>query len=173
MKADQKTKHVQDVPAENVVQVRKPFRLEAEDKRRFIRLVISTPMTLKKIRDTGGNYWPEGDWHVINGEILNISAGGVLVELDQAVNEGDVVSMHFTIQEVEGLDNVLGLIKRVDIDPEGCLAGIEFISREQLADHFSQPELELLSDGYINFDDSVRRVLNRYVRVSAANPATE
>ena len=173
MKANQKTKHVQDVSVDTVVQVRKPFRIEAEDKRRFIRLVISSPMTLKKIRDTGGNYWPEGDWHVINGTILNISAGGVLVELDQAVNEGDVVSMHFTIQDVEGLDNVLGLIKRADIDPEGCLAGIEFISREQLADHFSQPELELLSDGYINFDDSIRRVLNRYVHVTAANAATE
>jgi len=164
MKADQKTKHVQDLPAEaGMVQVRKPFRIEAEDKRRFIRLVISSPMSLQKIRDTGGNYWPEGDWHIINGMILNISAGGVLVELDQAVDEGDVVSMHFTIQDVEGLENVLGMIKRVEIDPEGCLAGIEFISREQLVDHFTQAEMDLLSDGYTNFDDSIRQVLNRYV----------
>jgi hypothetical protein len=120
-------------------------------------------MSLKKIRDTVGNYWPEGDWHVINGQILNISAGGVLVELDQAVDEGDIVSMNFTIQDVEGLDNVLGLIKRVDIDPEGTLAGIEFITRERLVDHFTQAEMDLLADGYTNFDDSIRHVLNRYV----------
>jgi hypothetical protein len=127
-------------------------------------------MSLKKIRDTAGNYWPEGDWHIIHGTILNISGGGVLVELDQAVDEGDVVSMHFTLQDVEGLDNVLGLIKRVDIEPEGCLVGIEFITREQLIDHFSQAELDLLGEGYTNFDDSIRQLLNRYV-YSAAEAA--
>jgi hypothetical protein len=174
MKADQNAKYVKDVAAEaGMVSVRKPFRIEAEDKRRFIRLVISSPMSMKKIRDTAGNYWPEGDWHVIHGMILNISAGGVLVELDQAVEEGDVVSMQFTIQEVEGLDNVLGLTKRVDIDPEGCLAGIEFITREQLSDHFSQGEMELLSETYTNFDDSVRQVLNRYAYTATGKPETE
>ena len=60
------------------------------------------------------------------------------------------------------------MIKRVDIDPEGCLAGIEFISREQLVDHFTQAEMDLLGENYTNFDDSIRQVLNRYVYTAAA-----
>ena len=167
MKVDQKSKYVKDIPAEpGQVRARKPFRIEAEDQRRFIRLVISSPMSMKKIRDTAGNYWPEGDWHVIHGMILNISAGGLLVELDQAIDQGDVVAMHFTIQEVEGLDNVLGLVKRVDIQPDCSLAGIEFITREQLSDYFSHSEMDLLGQDCTSFDDSIRRVLNKYIRRS-------
>jgi len=164
MKTDKKTRHVKDTGAnKSVVCARRPFKVSQEDKRRFIRLEISSPMSLRKLKDREGQYRSHEDWQVIHGMILNISASGVLVDLDQAVDEGDVVSMHFTLQEVEGLDNVLGLVKRIDIDAEGCLAGIEFISREWLTDHFSQAELELLGDEHTNFDSSVCEVLNRYV----------
>jgi len=164
MKTDKKTRHVKDTGADkSVVCARRPFKVSQEDKRRFIRLEISSPMSLRKLKDREGQYRSHEDWQVIHGMILNISASGVLVDLDQAVDEGDVVSMHFTLQEVEGLDNVLGLVKRIDIDAEGCLAGIEFISREWLTDHFSQAELELLGDEHTNFDRSVREVLSRYI----------
>jgi hypothetical protein len=164
MKTSDKTKHIHDVEAESTgVRARRPFKVEDQEQRRFIRLEISSPMSLQKIKDGVGNYWPQGDWHVINGMILNISAGGILVDLDQAVDEGDVVSMNFTLQEVEGIDNVLGLVKRADIEPEGCVAGIEFISREVLLDYFSQAEMDLLAETHTNFDNSVREVLNRYI----------
>ena len=164
MKTNEKARHVQDVTAEEgMIKARRPFKVTREDHRRFIRLEISSPMSLKKLKDVEGNYWPQGDWHVINGMILNISAGGVLVDLDQAVDAGDVVSMHFTIQDVEGLENVLGLVKRSDCEPEGCLAGIEFITRERLMDQFSQAELELLGEGHSHFSTSVSQVLERYV----------
>lgn len=164
MKTDKKTRHVKDIDTEfEVIKARRPFKIVKEEKRRFIRLEIATPMSLKKIKDRDGHYWAQGDWHIIHGLVLNISAGGVLVDLDQAVEEGDVVTMHFTLQEVEELDNVLGLVKRADIDSEGCLAGIEFVSRENLADCFSSAELELLGDEHTNFNTSVRQVLDRYV----------
>ncbi len=164
MKTDRKTKHIKEVTTDSVTYAaRRPFKVCQEEKRRFIRLEIASPMSLKRIKDREGHYWAEGDWQMIQGLILNISAGGVLVDLDQAIEEGDVVSMHFTMQEVEGLENVLGLVKRVDIDTDGCMAGIEFVSREHLADHFSQAEMDLLGTEFTNFDASVRQVLNRYV----------
>ncbi|MFZ5979242.1 MAG: PilZ domain-containing protein [Candidatus Zixiibacteriota bacterium] len=164
MKKDEKVKYVKDVATgENDLAVRKPFRMNRENQRRFIRLEISSPMTLKKIKDAAGNFWPEGDWHVINGMILNISAGGVLVEVDQPLLEGDVVSMYFTLQDVECLDNVLGLVKRVDGEDGFFLAGVEFITREYLTDLFSRGEMDLLPENLTNFDESVRTVLNKYV----------
>ena len=164
MKTDRKTRHVKEIATDKgTLRARRPFKVSQEEKRRFIRLEISTPMSLHKIKDREGQYWTHGDWQAIHGVILNISAGGVLVDLDQALEEGDVVSMHFTLQDVEGLDNVLGLVKRMDIDTEGCVAGIEFISREYLIDHLSQAELELLGSEYTNFDHSIRQVLDRYV----------
>ena len=164
MKTNEKTRHVQDVVAEDdVIKARRPFKVAQEDRRRFIRLEISSPMSLKKLKDVEGNYWLQGDWHVINGQILNISAGGVLVDLDQAVDAGDVVSMHFTLQETEALDNVLGLVKRSDCEPDGCLAGIEFTSCERLMDQFSEAELDLLGEHHEHFSTSVRQVLEKYV----------
>jgi hypothetical protein len=163
MKDTKEPTFVSDVSTDNGIAVRKPFRLSKENQRRFIRLEISSPMSLQKIRDAEGGFWPEGDWHVIHGIILNISAGGVLVELEQAVDSGDVVSMRFTLQDVEELPHVLGLVKRADTDETGCLAGIEFITREYLKDHFSNGEVDLLRDMHTNFDESVRQVLNKYV----------
>jgi molybdopterin converting factor small subunit len=170
MKVNKKTRHVRDVDAEQkTIRARRPFKVHKDEKRRFIRLEIATPMSLRKIKGREGQYWAQGDWYVIHGQILNVSVGGVLVDLDQALEEGDVVSMHFTLQETEKLDNVLGLVKRVDIDAEGCLVGIEFVSRENLVDQLSQAEMELLGDEYTNFNSSVRQVLNRYVSRETAN----
>jgi hypothetical protein len=163
MNSTQRTKFVREVDTEtDELTVKKPFKVERDEKRRFIRLEISSPMSMKRIKDTTGGYWPQGENRVIEGTILNISAGGVLVDLQEMVEEGDVVAMHFTLQEVETLDDVLGLVKRVDPDAEAVTAGIQFITRDYLSDLFSQAEMDLLPKRYGNFDDSVRQVLNRY-----------
>jgi len=71
--------------------------------------------------------------------------------------------MRFILQDVEKLDNVLGLVKRVDPDGEGCLVGIEFISRENLKDMLSQAEIDLLSENISGFEATVQQVLGRYL----------
>ena len=164
MSDSQKVRYIQDVDAGPIELVaRKPFKVETQDSRRFVRIEISSPMSLRKIKDAGGNFEPDGDWHTLHGLILNISAGGVLVEVDQPLFEGDVVSMHFTLQEVESIDNILGLVKRSDQDEGTFLAGIQFITREYLEDLFSQAEMDLLPDSLTNFNEGIREVLNKYV----------
>jgi len=164
MKTSSKAKFVKDVESRAAAsQVRKPFKVQEENRRRFIRLEIAAPMSLRKIKDRQSHFWPDGDKHVINGLILNISGGGLLVELDHAVTEGDLVAMQFTLQGVETLANVLGLVKRADSDSGTYLAGIEFLSRSQLTDLMSRAEIELLGDNCSNFNDCVRRVLGKYV----------
>lgn len=167
MKTTKDPTFVNDIPTTESVRVRKPFKVSHENQRRFVRIKISAPMSLQKIKDTDGGFWPEGEWHVANGTVLNISAGGVLVDLDQAVTTGDIVVMQFTLQEVEPLEHILGRVKRADRDESGCLAGIEFISREYLQDHFSEAEIELMGGRPTSFDESVRAALNRYVRNGA------
>jgi len=171
MKVSRNMKFVQDVPTTGTtLKVRKPLKVRQEENRRFIRLVINSSMSVQKIKDKEGHYWPEGDWHIINGMILNISAGGVLVELDQEVGDGEVVSMQFGLQEVSGMENVLGLVKRVDAEADCFIAGIEFIAREKLVDFFSEAELELLGGEHQNFDESLRHVLDKYVYTETEAP---
>lgn len=160
-----KTRFIHDVPTmETDVDVKRPFKLEQEEMRRFVRIEITSPMSLNKIRDTLGHFWPDGEPHTVNGHILNISAGGVLVELDQQVDEGDIVAMRFTLQGMEKLEWVLGLVKRSDFDDSAYLVGIEFVSRESLVDLLTRGQMELLPDRLHDFNESIRLMLNRFVR---------
>jgi len=168
MKHSSKTKFISDVDVtEKNLKVRKPFKISKDNQRQYVRLEISTPMSLRKIKDVFGNFWPTDEEYSVVGEILNISAGGVLVDLDQPLNEQDIVSMKFSMQDVKTLDNVLGLVKRVEHDEGRYLTGIEFVTNQQLEDRLSTAELRLLDDNFGDFSHRVTDVLKQYIYESA------
>ncbi len=159
-----KAKFVSDIDvAGKEIKVRPPFKLTTENQRRYVRLEISSPMTLRKIKDVFGNFWAHGTSFTIDGTILNISAGGVLLEVDQPLNEGDIISMFFTLQENETLENVLGAVKRTDRDDTTFLAGVEFVGKNYLMDKLSQAELDMLSENLSDLENTVQKVLQKYV----------
>jgi len=157
---------------DNVISVKSPFKLYKDRNRRYIRLEISEPVAYRLLRDHSGGFWPMGNEYGYNGSILNISAGGVLLIGNEPIEEGSVILIKMTLQDVEVLDNIIGIVKRADVDGEEWLIGIEFISREHLPDYFSQAEHELLPDNVTSFNEQLRDVLNKYVyyrRVSERN----
>ena len=159
-----RTRFINDVEVtDKTWRVRKPFKVSRENQRSYIRLEISTPMTLRKVRDMFGNFWPTQEDYHIDGEILNISPGGVLADLNQPVNENDVVALRFGLQGVETVDSILGLVKRVDQDDDKYMTGIQFINREELEDRLSEAEIELLSDSLNGFENRVDEVIKRYL----------
>jgi hypothetical protein len=171
MKDSTRAKFISDVKMEEQgIKVRRPFKLSSEKQRRFVRLEISSPMSLKKIKDIFGNLWPQGTGFTIEGTILNISVSGVLVEIDQPLNEGDIVAMRFTLQGVETLENVLGIVKRTDQDETVHLAGIEFVNKEHLADKLSQAEMEMLAENLSDFQGTIHDVLKKYIHREASPP---
>jgi c-di-GMP-binding flagellar brake protein YcgR len=159
-----KLKIISDVEADqNVVSVKKPFKLQREQKRRFIRLEISEPVSYFLLRDHSGGFWPEGDGPTYKGSILNLSAGGVLIISQDPIEEGAIVLISMTLQDVEVLDKIIGIVKRADADEDEWLLGIEFISREYLSDYFSEAEYKLLPENIATFDEQLRNVLNKYI----------
>lgn len=165
MKSTKNTKFVKDIHAADIDGPgNRPFAVQTENQRRFVRLEISAPMEMARVKDTSGQFWPEGQLQSINGMLLNISAGGVLVDLEQAVHEGDIVLMQFTLQETERLDNVLGLVKRAEHDGEGWLVGVQFISKAALTDFLSTAQIDLLPSSINTFEERVTEVMNRNLR---------
>ncbi len=159
-----KTKFISEVNMEGKeIKVHPPFKLHKDNQRRFVRLEISSPMSLKKVKDVFGNFLQHKEEFTISGTILNISEGGILVELDQPLNEGDIVSMRFTLQGVETLENVLGTVKRTDQDNTWYLTGIEFVGRDYLLDKLSQAEMEMISENLSDFETTVQDVLKKYI----------
>lgn len=164
MKVTDKIKHVSEVDlGSRKINVQKPFRILREKQRQFIRLEISSPMTVRQLKDIFGTFRPQETEDVIDGTVMNISDGGLLVELTSPLNEGDIVVMKFSLQEIETLDNVLGVVKRVELDEEATLVGIQFIDKEFLADKLTLAELDMIDERFTNFHQTIRTVLNRYV----------
>lgn len=163
MKNAERVKFVSEVDiGDTQVEVRKPFKMDHDNQRRFIRLEISAPVWMKSVKDCLGEFSTEDNYpHV--GTVLNISAGGVLVDMEDQVQERDIVVMRFILQDVETLDNVLGVVKRVEKDGEGYLAGIEFLSRDNLMDMLSQAEIDLLSENINGFEEKVHELLGKYL----------
>jgi hypothetical protein len=79
------------------------------------------------------------------------------------------VALEFTMQDIESISHVLGLVKRVDPDDGGFIAGIQFIRREQLVDMLSQAEIDLLPDRIDDFESTIRKVLRKYTYVDEAD----
>jgi len=159
-----RTKIISEIEAgENVVSVKKPFQLIKDQRRRYIRLEIGEPIQLVILKDKSEGFWPDGDGPLFRGDILNISAGGVLLESDSAVGEGSIILLKFSLQEIEVIDNVIGLVKRIEQDNDRYMIGVEFVSKEYLDDVFSQPEIDILANRVASFDEQLRKVLNKYV----------
>ncbi len=153
-----------EVEADNdVVSVKSPFKLHREKKRRYIRIEISEPVEFNVFMDTHNGFSPQGGDITYQGSILNISAGGVLMACADPLEEGTIILAKLTLQDVELLRDIIGVVKRCEIDEKGFLIGFEFIGREYLADHLSQAELDMLPDSISSFDEQLRKVLNKYV----------
>lgn len=138
--------------------------VQVMDNRRYVRVEITSPASLGRIKDIFGNYWPDGEEYPIQASVLNISDGGILLDLDQPVNEGDVVAMRFVLKDVRPMEGVLGLVKRCDHDVDGNLTGVEFVNRDNLADKLSDSELELLSEEFRPFDQYIREVVSEVIK---------
>ncbi len=158
-----KVKYISDIDIDDSdVLVKKPFKLQKENQRRFVRVEISAPISIRNLKNKIESIDDETSY-TIEGTILNISANGVLVDIAEVVTELDFLLMKFTIQDTESIDSVLGMVKRIDVDGESNLVGIEFLSPELLKDRLSQPEIEILQENVTNFHDSIHETLENYL----------
>lgn len=148
---------------EDVISVKSPFKLHRDKKRRYIRMEISEPIEFNVLVDSHTGFNPSGGDIIYHGSILNISAGGVLMTCENPLEEGTVILVKLVLQDVELLQNIIGVVKRCDVDEKGYLIGFEFITSEYLVDHLSQAELEMLPENIASFDEQLRKVLNKYV----------
>ncbi len=144
-------------------EVREPFKIMEDNRRRFIRIDIDEPVSFAVIKTEEDGFWPECDGPVGEGEVINISAGGMLLFVKEPLMANTLISLSLQLKDCQPCDNILGKVKRIDLDSGGYLAGVELISREQLADNMSAPEIEQLPTSLASFTERLRTLLNDYV----------
>jgi len=144
-------------------EVKPPFQIMEDNRRRFIRIDVDEPVSFRVIKSAEGGYWPAGDGPYGEGEILNISAGGILMFTTTPVMQRSLLSMSLQVEGCLALENVLGLVKRAEIDSGGYLIGVESITREKLCDIMSEEELSQLPQGAASFTEQLQLLLNQYI----------
>ncbi len=147
----------------DVINLKPPFNVHSDKQRRYVRLQVAEPVRFALLKNSAGGFWPDGDGQSYNGAVLNISAGGVLIAAAEPVEEGAVILLRFSLQDIEVIDNVVGMVKRVDADDKEWLVGVEFVSKEYLRDIFSAAEMEVLPRNLTSFDEGIKKMLNKYV----------
>ncbi len=132
----------------------------AVQRRRYVRLDITSQIDLKLIVSE-----PEqGGFIPFCGEVLNVSAGGVLIESEEAMPEDAYVMMEFELNGSDRISGVVGRIRRCETESDSShLIGVEFCTSEDIAQKCPLECKKLLDEEYCSFDDKVRQLINRYV----------
>lgn len=155
MKKQQQPNHT---AVDNLI-IKQPLQLFREKKRRYVRLEIAAPV-IYSILDLDR---PLSDAHTnqLNGTMLNISGGGVLMVTDQPLTEGAYLTLSLELAGADLLTGIAGKVKRVDEDGEGgYLVGVEFCPETELSQVFGQANIGSVIS---SFDDRVKRFLLRYI----------
>lgn len=154
-------------------EVKAPFQILEDNRRRYIRLDIDEPISYRVIRSAEGVSWPDGDGPSGIGEILNISAGGILMYATEPVLPDCVLSLTIKIKGCEAIDNILAIAKRSEIDSGGYLIGLESVTREMLCDILSEAEMSMLPKNVASFTERLKSLLNQYIYSRKLNVENE
>lgn len=159
-----RTKFVSDVTTDNsIVQVKAPFKLYKDKSRRYIRLEISEAVNYTVLKDSENEPHTEADGPEYTGQILNLSPGGALIESDYPAEDGALLLLKMSLQEIETLENVVGLVKRCEPLEGKWMIGVEFVTRRYLNDILSAVQIDMIPGGSLSFEENIQRVLGRYI----------
>ena len=164
MKDEKQTKFITEHDVQDAGKnVQPPFELSEHNRRQFIRVEIVSPLYVQRIKSAEGEFWPDGQGQPVEGSIINISLGGVLIDIDDPFSPGDIVTLRFNLQGEVIVENVLGRVKRSDKSEGNYLTGIEFIDRSKLEDILSEAELNILPLEFSGFNDNIQKILQKYL----------
>ncbi len=135
----------------NLVELGKIARVQ---RRRFVRIekmskilysVIPRPLSQKLVHSN--NQFQTSFSH-------NISAGGILIPVNQKVKTGQILALDMRHNELESITSYITAVcrhVRVD-DKKRNLAGLEYILQEDLDQYFTPGEIKQLPENYTNFN---------------------
>lgn len=132
-------------------------------RRRYVRLDITSPVEIKLLVTPEGENSEPG-LIPYKGEVLNVSAGGVLIESEDALPEDHYVVMELELNGTDRVSGIVGKVKRSEAESESChLIGVEFCTKEDIDENCPEDYRRLLGEQCVSFTEKVRELLNKYV----------
>jgi c-di-GMP-binding flagellar brake protein YcgR len=136
-------------------------------RRRFVRIDIAGNITFKLVElDVNKNEILSLDK---KGELLNVSAGGILLSTTEQLKQNDLILMNFWLKNSQRLESILGLVKRLEIaeqtdsKQDEFLVGVEFITKDKAAEIIPPRLAELLPNGMNYFNEALEKLVVQFV----------
>ena len=153
---------VLDQKGEGIYLIKAPLKVRRTQRRRYIRLDISAPVTFRLLCLEKKEGLVSKMEH--NGVILNIGGGGVLLVTKRKLEEGDFIILDMNLEGCEVISGVLGRIKRVEpSDEDEFLVGVEFCPQEELEYYLNSKQITQLPVKVKSFNQKLREVLSKYI----------
>jgi len=141
------------------------FPIRSSQGRKYVRIEVSSPVDFRLLIPKRGKISLSRNQS--SGKILNLSCGGILLESDEAISEGEFLLLSLNLNGLVILEGVLGKTKRVESTEDGeYLLGVEFCSREELENLASKEEIEKLPVKVASFNHKLREIVLGYVRTA-------
>jgi c-di-GMP-binding flagellar brake protein YcgR len=132
----------------------------AHQRRKNVRLDIAGDVTFRIIESPDSK--DVGVSTERSGRLLNISAGGFLIETNQNIKNGSIIMTNFTLRNGEKLENILSIINRSEkLTGSAFLIGSEFIPSEKLAEFGLEKLMEFLPPDSGAFDERLQELVVR------------
>lgn len=146
---------------------------QSKQRRRYVRLDITSPIDIKLLVPASGENETAG-MIPFRGEVINVSAGGMLIESTDAMPENEYIVLEFELNKKAKLEGIVGKIKRCDTEDD-CrhFVGIEFCTKEDIDQNCPAEYQQLLNEQCVSFDEKVRELINKHVfRLKTAGNVT-
>jgi c-di-GMP-binding flagellar brake protein YcgR len=150
-----------DKANENLTTLQRISEPKLAQRRKFVRLDIDGKITFNLLGTSFENNSVGTDTE--QGSLLNISAGGVLMITSRNLEPGEYVLLTFRLKQTERLENILGVVKRVDPDDKNYLVGVEFLTKQQLMEKRYRHLAQNLPRAAHYFDDELQRHITQYI----------
>ena len=156
-----------DASRDNIHILQAVSDVRRQQRRRFVRIDIDGKLTFRCL-ETGSS----GDKSVSlekSGDLINISAGGILMATTENLQPDQIVLLNFSLKHNQRLENILGITKRFEKSQNSqtgkneILAGIEFLTKEKFEEKFSLDINEYLPSNVNYFDEALQQAIVRYV----------
>jgi len=156
-----------DSENDNLTTIQAISDIRRSQRRRFVRIDIVGNITFKLVE------LDVNKQEILSfekkGDLLNVSAGGILLSTTEQLKQNDLVLMNFWLKNSQRLDSILGLIKRLEISEQSesqndeYLVGVEFITKERAAEIIPSKLAELLPSGINYFNEALEKLVVQFV----------
>jgi c-di-GMP-binding flagellar brake protein YcgR len=149
--------------ANGLIQIHSIGAVERVQRRQFVRVDIRRELKYAHIKRPPGAVITENlSWH--DSFTSNISAGGMLMKIEEEFRKGDILLIKVGRYEEMGIPRLIAAhICRIIRQDKVAYAGIEYILDRKLAKFFSPNEIDRLPSHVKKFTGNVQSRLVKYI----------